>query len=323
MALPFCRATICLALIVAGSILADAQVRKIYDTRTPVAPRSKIKYIDLVKLVFPDAKVFKVNVQGFPYRRPTVEYRTEASSSITLSNAFGAYKSHALNRDLTIDGIDSLHIYTEDGDRMLLLFSVSPIYYLQSSRMDENGNPIANVSSPPPDVELEKTYVNVLAVFSVDKVPKLIDAIDVRKPEKVVSVNIFAPLLVKTDVDGFLIHNRQKGLADNFSSYSLFGFENGRLKLLIDEFPPLMYSTRCDADLEDIATFWDSPVRGSKYHKISMRITRTEKIHSADCKRIVRTRLTTQRYSANWKSDMNSYSLDVEPTPHKSSREKK
>ena len=305
--------SIYLALITAFTCVADAQVQQIYDSRKPIEPRSKIKYIDLVKLVFPDARVIKTNVQGFPYRRPTIEYQTDASSSIAVSNAFGAYESHALKRDLRIDRIESLRIYTEEGDRMLMLFSVLPIIYLEGSRMDENGNPIANVSAPPPDAELERSYVDILAVFRVDKVPQLIDAIDVRKPEATVSVNIFAPLLVKTYQDGFLIHNRQKGLADNFSVYSLFGLEGGRLKLLFDEFPPLLYSNRCDSDLEDIATFWDSPVRGSKYRKIWMRLTRTENIHSPDCKRIVRTKVKTQRYSANWKSDLNGYSLYVEP----------
>jgi hypothetical protein len=309
----FRSTAIYLALIAACACLVDAQVQTIYDSRKPIAPRSKIKYIDLVKLVFPDARVMKTNVHGFPYRRPTIEYRTEASSSIPVSNAFGAYESHALKRDLRIDRIESLRIYTEDGDRMLMLFSVLPILYLQGSQMDENGNPIANVSSPPPDAELDRSYVDILAVFRVDKGPRLIDAIDVRNPDRTVSVNIFAPLLVKTYQDGFLIHNRQKGLSDNFSAYSLFGLENGRLKLLFDEFPPLLYSNRCDSDIEDIATFWDSPVRRSNYRKISMRLTRTEKIHSTDCKRIVKTKVKTQLYSANWKDDLKSYSLYVEP----------
>jgi len=46
-----------------------------------------------------------------------------------------------------------------------------------------------------------------------------------------------------------------------------------------------------------------------------MRLTRTEKIHSKDCKRIVKTKVKTRFYSANWKNDLQSYSLDVEPAP--------
>jgi hypothetical protein len=190
--------TIWVLVIVATAFVFDspAQVTRIYDTRAVIGNRSKIKYIDLAKLVFPDAHVIKTHVAGFPNRKPTVEYRTEASSSIALSNGFGTYASLVLNQDMSINAIDSLRIYTQDGDRLLLMFSVSPIFYTKGAQVDENGDPIFNVSATSPDSEPEKRYVDVLAVFDVDKEPKLLDAIDVRKPEMVVSVELFAPLLV-------------------------------------------------------------------------------------------------------------------------------
>jgi hypothetical protein len=198
-----------------------------------------------------------------------------------------------------------------------------PIQYLKGAPLDENGNPLLNVSAPAPNDDIESSYVNILAAFQMDEKPRLIDAVDVRKPEQVVSVDIFAPLLVKTDHDGYLIHSRQRGLGDDFSSYSLFTLENGRMKLLVDTFPPLFTRSRCDSDLDDIATFWDTASGRSKYRKIWMRLTRTEKIHSADCKRIVRTTVKTQRYSACWDENMQEYNLSVEPSrPRKRVRKK-
>lgn len=321
-----------LFLALAGGVLAAsgvttaAQVVRVNDARKRVSPRSKTTYADLVKTVFPDAKVYQTTVieQGKPNRKAV---RVEASRSVPLGNLFDRFEKTPFAGLMSIENIEAVRLQTREGERLLLLLTILPIREIEPSRVPEDGDAPTAIPSPETDESKSKktgdgkireaAYLNVLALFQLAPQPALLDAADVNKDENYSTVyfsEAYSHLKIRARQDGFFIVNKipwtEQPITNYF--YTLLTATGDRLKALTNEAIQVDESNECVSANNSSISFrvaGSAARRNSGYRPLKAKEVRFYTNRTSDCKTVVARFKTTTVFDLIWNKAKSKYEI--------------
>lgn len=268
------------ALLCAPHALASAPSQKVLETardlRAPVGAGSRVTYLDLVRLVFPDAE------GGEP---------ALATRSVPLSHADGDYAGKTFNVPMRVDYVERVFIRS-GGERLAaLLIHVSPAP--------------AGAAPPPGAEDANDSFnwggISVLAVYRLTPVPRLLGALDVRgdRETSLWEAHPVTPLGARDS--GVWFVNAHHNAGEEFRTYALAAYGAGGLKLVLAR-PPALHSWRaCRRAVTPRASVETAARRGSARRDLTFVVSETVERFAGDCQsRVGRARRRTYRRPFRW-----------------------
>lgn len=314
----FCLVALCFKAAASASSI-EAQIFKVSDIRGRIAQRpAAATYLDLVKTVFPDAKLYKTTVmfKGAPQR---TEYGFEATRTVPLRNLFGRYQGTRFEGEMRIERLETTRARTPEGERLLLLMSVVPIQIIPT--ISPGGMTLQRTSLTRVADETRKIDdIDVLALFRLEPKPKLLDVVDARKDGQVYSViyfsDLFPHLRVAARQDGFFIINELRLPKSNNYVYTLLTAEKDRLKMLSDFPLTLGDSEECQVKLHSSGSFLTGAGKKGGYRSINVESVFEYENFASDCKRLVGRSKTITRYDLLWDAERQKYDFSNRKVRH-------
>lgn len=309
------------ALFMMSAVCAFGQPSKVSDLRSRVNPRSPETYSDLVKSVFPDAKLQSSTMilKGKPVG---IRRYFETKETIPLNSLFGLFQKTVFLADrydsMNIEKLETLRIRTPQGERLLLILSVGLSRALRSAVQDDESTERKPEPIPTPtpasrngsDVRGADNLV-VLCLFRPGPKIELLDAVEVRKATndygQVYFSDLFPHLRVRPGLDGFFIINSSSSNRVDQFEYSFVTVENDRLKLLAENALKLESRSECQIKTDGDATFEIAGAGSKDYRSILVKTTSTTRTFAPDCKKFINGVRASSAYLLNWNSNEQKY----------------
>jgi|GEM_PF-3501429 len=254
------RLSLCLLVFIflSSAVLAQTKTRLVENLLMPVEEDSQTTYLDLLRLIFPDAE-------------PDAATGVVAKRSIALHHVSGDDEGKVYEGEMTISTAEMAWVKAYGRRRLLMLIDVGT----------EQGI-------------FTWGDMHVLAVFELKDKPVLKDAVDVQTDQLVFFDERQPVLAVSTETDAYLIANHHFGGGAGYLNLTLISLVKDKLRVILDKIPTLTNDSQCGNNHEEKAslTLADNPPSG--FGNITVNLTRTWRADGAECAR--KTRAGTKNF---------------------------
>lgn len=264
------------ALLCAPPAPAQKALESARDLRAPIEAGSPVTYLDLVRLVFPDADGDE----------PTL-----ATRSVPISHADGDYKDKTFTGAMAVDYVERVFIRS-DGERLAaLLIHVSPA---PAGGEEAQGRGDAAES-------FNWGGLSVLAVYRLTPAPLLLGALDVRGDRETSLWEAHPVTALGARDSGVWFVNAHHNAGEEYRTYALAAYVAGGLKLVLAR-PPSLHSWRgCRRAVAPRAAVETHARRGSARRDLTFVVSETVERFADDCRsRVGRARRRTSRRLFSW-----------------------
>lgn len=249
--------SVLLVLLATGTLCADfpaADNQQGVDLSSPVQNGAPTTYLDLLKKLLPDAKA-----------------DATANSTIPLRSISEPSRNEAFTGPISFEV--EPHWFNSGGKRLLML---------QVDLTSEQ----ANQGTP-----YEGEAV-VLAVFTLEPGPKLMDALEI-KTDRFTSFWEDRPTLrLDSKNDAFIVSSSHWNAGESYTSLDMLFVDEGRIKTITSQF---VFETQgCGTTFSETPSFRAIEAPGKRYPDVQVRIKVTKEPDEASCPR--RTRGYTRQY---------------------------
>jgi hypothetical protein len=271
-------------LVLASASAISAQVtkgerwRRYYqgDLSAQVSADSKIEYVDLLKLLFPD-----LSFEGG---------HAIATETIPLRHVSGDHKEIPLHGKFDIKSVNAVKLPDPHGARIILELGIAT------------------------DVDNGMAYgaeADIVAAFQLSPTLKLLDALDVKTDRSTGLLGTLWPdsdpetrtlFRIKRDQDAFLIWNGHGDSDQRYEDISAFFLINDRLRSPVGGFLLSDHgfdtASNCETRTDEVAHFLSSADPGSPYYQITLRARVTTTFEGDACTSL---RHKSRYYIGLWK----------------------
>ena len=268
-------------LLVLGGTKAQAQrASSVNRFDEAVAPNSRITYLDLIRKVFPEA-----SVEGD-------QSGAQAGKTIALRHLFGDYRERIFEGEMNINSTSVLRIRNGREEQLLLLLDVSG----EDAALFQWGG------------------MSVLALFSIERGIRLLDAVDVQADRFTFFAEKQTALRIHPQQDAVLIVNHHFNSGDAYLAYSLLSVVNNRLKDVFAEMPLLVGDNHCGTNFTETPHF--KVVRDSRsgYRRLRLSIRLLKKADEPNCERRTKGYTKYFNYTLVWQPSRQKYVADESAT---------
>jgi hypothetical protein len=303
-----------LSLACALAATANAQAVEVGDASRRVSPRSAVTYLDLVRAVFPDVRSYRATMRQAG-SEPWLEDRLEATGIAPVRRLFGGGEGERFEGRVQLDQVEALRVLTREGERLLLMMSVTPIHVLRTVDPDAPPEESAPTGGAAKETRAVGTF-KILALLRLAPKPELLDAADPMRGSRMASDVYFSDLSphlrVRARQDGFFIINltRLPKPKSNLYAYTLLTAERDHLEVLSDFPLTLTESEECEVRTESSGSFavGGAGAKGA-YRPITVESIFEYEHFASDCRRRVGRSRMIARYDLRWDAGRRRYNF--------------
>jgi hypothetical protein len=245
-----------LLLLVSVSIQAqmsptNSRVQEIKDFNQTISGNVKTTYIDLIRKVFPDAKI-----EG---------KQLAAGDSISMRSLNPQIETRTFERGKLIDKVFQTRFSSENKNHLALFFRLRNEASVRS---------------------LNNSFF-VLAAFRLENQIELVEAIDAQFIFNHQNVNLWmeTPLLPLRDgEDGiWLAAARENSSSNEVQDFRLVALQNKKFEVLLDEFPTLKGNFGCGFRSKQSLSFFPKKENPANYRNFSLTVTENLRTNTLKC----------------------------------------
>lgn len=245
-----------LLLLVSVSIPAQtprisAEMQEIKDFNRPVSVRLKTTYIELIRRIFPDAKI--------------EAGKFAAGDSIALRSLNPKIGIRTFERGKLIAKVLQIQFSSENKKHLALFFNLKNESAVRS---------------------LQNSFF-VLATFRMGKEIELVDAVDAQFISQHQNVNLWSetPLLPLRDGDDgiWLAALRENSSGNRMQDFRLVALRNKKLEIILDELPTLKGISGCGFLGKQFPGFFVRKDNSAKYRDVSLTVTEILRSNTIKC----------------------------------------
>ncbi len=156
--------------------------------------------------------------------------------------------------------------------------------------------------------------MSVLALFSIERGVRLLDAVDVQADRFTFFAEKQTVLRIHPQQDAVLIVNHHFNSGDSYLAYSLLSVVNDHLKDVFAEMPLLVGDNHCGTNFTETPHFKVLRNRGSGYRQLRLSIRLQKEADKTDCERRTKGYTKYFNYSLVWQPSRQSYAADERAT---------
>ncbi|MFL6209293.1 MAG: hypothetical protein ACJ74W_10615 [Pyrinomonadaceae bacterium] len=253
--LPACLLLLCCA---APAVRAQAPAQN--DVRAPIQPGARTTYMDLIKLVLPDADF--AGTGGITAHK-TIEVR-----DLFANEAPSAYEGQ-----LTLDGFDKLWLRDGPHTRLCLLLRLTST-----------------------DEQFVWGELHIMAVYQIAPQPRLLDAADVQADRFAEFWSAQPTLAIGPHKDAAIIANSHFNSTEGFLELTLVSIEHNRLTAVYDR-AALVHTNQCGHSYQTTPTFAARKQPRGDHYSLNLRVKLQLGTDEKDCEHS-RLRPATRHYQA-------------------------